>query len=75
MPVALPLASLAALSQDNSYYEPSNPALVGSVIQLRDAHEDARQLLDVVALETGDEGIALSGITVLELAHDIPRAA
>jgi predicted nucleic acid-binding protein len=34
----------------------------------------ARQLLESVALETGDEGIALSVVTVLELAHGITRA-
>jgi predicted nucleic acid-binding protein len=34
----------------------------------------ARQLLESVALETGDEGIALSVVTVLELAHGIARA-
>jgi predicted nucleic acid-binding protein len=35
---------------------------------------NARQLLEAVALETGDDGIALSVITVLELAHGIARA-
>lgn len=35
---------------------------------------NARQLLEAVALETGDEGIAVSVITVLELAHGITRA-
>jgi predicted nucleic acid-binding protein len=34
----------------------------------------ARQLLEAVALETGDQGIALSVLTVLELAHGITRA-
>ncbi len=34
----------------------------------------ARQLLEAVVLETGDEGIAVSVITVLELAHGITRA-
>jgi predicted nucleic acid-binding protein len=36
--------------------------------------KNARQLLEAVALETGDEGIALSVVTVLELAHGITRA-
>ena len=36
--------------------------------------KNARQLLEAVALETGDEGIAVSVITVLELAHGITRA-
>lgn len=36
--------------------------------------KNARQLLEAVALETGDEGIALSVLTVLELAHGITRA-
>jgi len=31
--------------------------------------KNARQLLEAVALETGDEGIAVSVLTVLELAH------
>jgi predicted nucleic acid-binding protein len=35
--------------------------------------KNARQLLEAV-LETGDEGIAVSVITVLELAHGITRA-
>ncbi len=35
--------------------------------------KNARQLLESVALETGDDGIALSVITVLELAHGITR--
>ena len=35
---------------------------------------NARQLLEAVALETGDEGIAISVMTVLELAHGITRA-
>ena len=34
----------------------------------------ARQLLQAVALETGDEAIAVSVITILELAHGITRA-
>ena len=34
----------------------------------------ARQLLEAVVLETGDEGIAISVMTVLELAHGIIRA-
>jgi predicted nucleic acid-binding protein len=36
--------------------------------------KNARQLLEAVALETGDDGIAVSVITVLELAHGITRA-
>ena len=36
--------------------------------------KNARQLLETVALETGDEGIAVSVVTVLELAHGIARA-
>ena len=36
--------------------------------------KNARQLLETVALETGDEGIAVSVVTVLELAHGITRA-
>jgi predicted nucleic acid-binding protein len=36
--------------------------------------KNARQLLEAVALETGDEGIALSVATVPELAHGITRA-
>jgi predicted nucleic acid-binding protein len=35
---------------------------------------NARQLLEAVALETGDEGIGISVVTVLELAHGITRA-
>jgi|SRR5579863_1160569 len=35
---------------------------------------NARLLLESVALETGDEGIAVSVVTVLELAHGIARA-
>ena len=35
---------------------------------------NARQLLEAVAMETGDEGIAISVVTVLELAHGITRA-
>jgi predicted nucleic acid-binding protein len=35
--------------------------------------KNARQLLDTVALETGDEEIAISVVTVLELAHGIAR--
>jgi predicted nucleic acid-binding protein len=33
-----------------------------------------RQLLEAVALEAGDDSIALSVITVLELAHSVARA-
>jgi predicted nucleic acid-binding protein len=36
--------------------------------------KNARQLLETVTLETGDEGIAVSVVTVLELAHGITRA-
>ncbi|MDE3167948.1 MAG: PIN domain-containing protein [Acidobacteriota bacterium] len=36
--------------------------------------KNARQLLETVARETGDEGIAISVVTVLELAHGITRA-
>src|SRR5471030_1473955 len=36
--------------------------------------KNARQLLESVALETGDEEIAVSVVTVLELAHGITRA-
>jgi len=36
--------------------------------------KNARQLLEAVVLETGDEGIALSVLTVLELAHGIVRS-
>jgi predicted nucleic acid-binding protein len=36
--------------------------------------KNARQLLETVALETGGEGIAVSVVTVLELAHGIARA-
>ncbi|MBS1826869.1 MAG: PIN domain-containing protein [Acidobacteria bacterium] len=36
--------------------------------------KNARQLLEVVALETGDEEIAISVMSVLELAHGIARA-
>lgn len=36
--------------------------------------KNAHQLLEAVALETGDDGIAVSVITVLELAHGIARA-
>jgi predicted nucleic acid-binding protein len=36
--------------------------------------KNARQLLEAVALETGDEEIAVSVMTVLELAHGISRA-
>jgi len=36
--------------------------------------KNARQLLESVALQTGDDGIAVSVVTVLELAHGITRA-
>ncbi len=36
--------------------------------------QNARQLLETVARETGDEGVAISVVTVLELAHGITRA-
>lgn len=36
--------------------------------------KNARQLLESMAVETGDDEIAISVITVLELAHGITRA-
>ena len=36
--------------------------------------KNARKLLEAVSQETGDEGIAISVVTVLELAHGITRA-
>jgi predicted nucleic acid-binding protein len=36
--------------------------------------KNARQLLESVAMQTGDDGIAVSVLTVLELAHGITRA-
>jgi tRNA(fMet)-specific endonuclease VapC len=36
--------------------------------------KNARQLLESVALETGDDEIAVSVVTVVELAHGIARA-
>ena len=36
--------------------------------------KNARQPREAVALETGDKGIAVSVVTVLELAHGITRA-
>lgn len=36
--------------------------------------KNARQLLESVALESGDDGIAISVVTVLELAHGLTRA-
>jgi predicted nucleic acid-binding protein len=36
--------------------------------------KNARQLLEAVALETGDDGIAVPVVTVLELAHGITRS-
>jgi predicted nucleic acid-binding protein len=36
--------------------------------------KNARQLLEALEREAGDEGIAVSVITVLELAHGITRA-
>jgi predicted nucleic acid-binding protein len=36
--------------------------------------KSARQLLETVARGTGDEGIAISVVTVLELAHGITRS-
>lgn len=36
--------------------------------------KNARQLLESVVLETGDDGIAVSVVTVLELARGIARA-
>ncbi len=37
-------------------------------------NRNARQLLEAVALETGDDDIAVSVVTLLELAHGITRA-
>lgn len=36
--------------------------------------KNARQLLEAMVLQTGDEAIAVSVVTVLELAHGITRA-
>jgi predicted nucleic acid-binding protein len=36
--------------------------------------KNARQLLEAVALETFDDGIAVSVVTVLELAHGVTRS-
>jgi tRNA(fMet)-specific endonuclease VapC len=36
--------------------------------------KNVRQLLESVALETGEDGIAVSVVTVLELAHGVTRA-
>jgi len=36
--------------------------------------KNARQLLESVVLETGDDDIAVSVVTILELAHGIIRA-
>lgn len=36
--------------------------------------KNARQLLEAVAQETGDDAIAISVVTVLELAHGIARS-
>jgi predicted nucleic acid-binding protein len=36
--------------------------------------QNARQLLESIAAQTGDEDIALSVVSVLELAHGIARA-
>jgi predicted nucleic acid-binding protein len=36
--------------------------------------KNARQWLEAVAQETGDDGIAVSVVTVLELAHGITRS-
>lgn len=36
--------------------------------------KNARQLLELIARETRDDGIAISVVTVLELAHGIARA-
>lgn len=36
--------------------------------------KNARQLLEAVALDTGDDAIAVSVVTVLELAHGMIRA-
>lgn len=36
--------------------------------------KNARQLLEAVALQTGDDAIAKSVVTILELAHGVARA-
>lgn len=36
--------------------------------------KNARQFLEAITLKAGDEGIAVSVITVLELAHGVSRA-
>lgn len=36
--------------------------------------KNAKQLLESVALQTGDDGLVISVVTVLELAHGIARA-
>jgi predicted nucleic acid-binding protein len=36
--------------------------------------KNARQLLEALARQTGDEGIAISVVTILELAHGITPA-
>jgi predicted nucleic acid-binding protein len=38
------------------------------------AGHNARQLLESVALKTGDEEISISVVTVIELAHGVARA-
>ena len=48
--------------------------MLDSTVAAERQGKNARQLLEAVALETGDEGIAVSVLTVLELAHGITRA-
>jgi tRNA(fMet)-specific endonuclease VapC len=45
-----------------------------AVVAAERQSKNARQLLEAVALEAGDDGIAVSVVTVLELAHGITRA-
>jgi predicted nucleic acid-binding protein len=45
-----------------------------AVVSAEREGKNARQLLESVAMQTGDDGIAVSVLTVLELAHGITRA-
>lgn len=45
-----------------------------AVVAAERADHNARQLLESVALQTGDDEIAVSVVTVLELAHGVTRA-
>ncbi len=45
-----------------------------AVVAAERQSKNARQLLEAVALEAGDDGIAVSVLTVLELAHGITRS-